>query len=40
MVRNYSLVVRMGDIEKAREQAFAQQVSEAKIAFMRQFTVS
>lgn len=37
MVGNYSLVARMGDIEKAREQAFAQQVREAKIAFMRQF---
>jgi hypothetical protein len=37
MVRNYSLVARMGDVEKAREQAFAQQVREAKIAFMRQF---
>jgi hypothetical protein len=37
MVGNYSLVARMGDIEKAREQDFAQQVREAKIAFMRQF---
>jgi hypothetical protein len=26
-----------GDVEKAREQAFAQQVREAKIAFMQQF---
>jgi hypothetical protein len=38
MVRNYSLVARMSDVEKAREQAFAQQVREAKIAFMRQFS--
>ena len=37
MVRNYSLVARMGDVEKSREQAFAQQVREAMIAFMRQF---
>ena len=37
MVRNYSLVARMGDPEKARGQAFAQQLREAKIAFMRQF---
>jgi hypothetical protein len=37
MARNYSLVARMGDPEKARGQAFAQQVREAKIAFMRQF---
>jgi hypothetical protein len=37
MVRNYSLVARMGDIEKAWERAFAQQVREAKIPFMRQF---
>jgi len=37
MARNYSLVARMGDPEKAREQAFAQQVREAKIACMRQF---
>ena len=37
MVRNYSLVARMGDVEKGREQAFAQQVRGAKIAFMRQF---
>ena len=37
MVRNYSLVARMGDVEMSREQAFAQQVREAKIAFMRQF---
>ena len=36
MARNYSLVARMGDPEKAREQAFAQQVREAKIAFMPQ----
>ena len=37
MARNYSLVALMGDPEKARGQAFAQQVREAKIAFMRQF---
>jgi hypothetical protein len=37
MVRNYSLIARMGNVEKSREQAFAQQVREAMIAFMRQF---
>ena len=39
MARNYILVARMRDIEKAREQTFAQQVRDAKIAFMRSFTV-
>jgi hypothetical protein len=37
IVRNYSLVAQMGGIEKAREQAFAQQVREAMIALMRLF---